>query len=179
MNTHKQFLNFNGKTLYFIAVNGQYYIAYKPICEALNIDANRCYKNLKKHKILGAALANLPMQVEHNGILQSRMMTCIPEKYIYFWIATLNSDDADLLKFQMKCYDILFNHFRGSIIGRKELLKRKIEIETAITIAEKGLQDNENYQTIVELKKEQSVIIKNLKNNDKQIIENELTLFNY
>lgn len=176
---HNKFLQFNGKTIYFIAINGQYYIAYKPICEALNIDANRCYKNLKKHKILGAALANLPIQVQHNGISQSRMMTCIPEKYIYFWIATLNSDNEDLLKFQMKCYDILFNHFRGSIIGRKELLKKKLEVEAAISIAEKSLEENENYQTIVELKKQQNQILKSLKNNDKQTIENDINLFNY
>lgn len=81
MKSYEKFLQFNGRDIYFVAVNGQYYIAYKPICKALNIEANRCYKNLKKHKILGPALANLPIQVKHNGILQSRMMTCIPENY--------------------------------------------------------------------------------------------------
>ena len=65
MKSYEKFLQFNGRDIYFVAVNGQYYIAYKPICKALNIEANRCYKNLKKH----------------NGILQSRMMTCIPENY--------------------------------------------------------------------------------------------------
>lgn len=175
----QKFLQFNKQNIYFVAVNGQYYIAYKPICDALKIDANRCYKNLKKHKILGSALANLPMQVEHNGILQTRMMTCIPEKYVYFWIATLNSDNEDLLKFQMKCYNILFNHFRGSIIGRKELLKRKMEIENTICLAEKGLENNDNYQIILEQKRELAQIIKSLKNNDKAIMDNDINLFNY
>ena len=57
MKSYEKFLQFNGRNIYFVAVNGQYYIAYKPICEALNIEANRCYKNLKKHKILGKIYA--------------------------------------------------------------------------------------------------------------------------
>lgn len=103
MKTEK-FLQFNGTNLYFVNSEGKYYIAYKPICDALNIEANRCYKNLKKHKIFGSALVNLPMQVENNGIIQVRNMTCIPEKYVYFWIATLKSDNENLIAFQLSFF---------------------------------------------------------------------------
>lgn len=44
----------------------------------LDMRRTAAIKTLKKHKILGPALANLPIQVKHNSILQNRMMTCIP-----------------------------------------------------------------------------------------------------
>lgn len=32
-----KFLSFNGKSIHFLAVDGEYWIALKPICEALGI----------------------------------------------------------------------------------------------------------------------------------------------
>ena len=41
MKPHEKFLQFNGRDIYFVAVNGQYYIAYKPICDVLNLEYTR------------------------------------------------------------------------------------------------------------------------------------------
>ena len=53
MNTHQKFLSFNGKNIIFLNVDGTYWIALKPICKALNINADRSYRNVKKDPILG------------------------------------------------------------------------------------------------------------------------------
>ena len=175
MKPHEKFLQFKGRNIYFKEINGEFYIAIKPICDVLSLEYTRQFKNLKEDEILGELLAEQPMVGADNKM---RKMICLPEKYIYGWLFSIKSNSQELKEYKKTCYDILFNYFRGSIIGRKELLKRKMEVETAITIAEKGLEDNEAYQAIVELRKEQSQINKSLKNNDRQIIENEINLFN-
>ncbi len=45
MKTHQKFLEFNGKNIIFLNVDGTYWIALKPICEALGVDYVRCFKN--------------------------------------------------------------------------------------------------------------------------------------
>lgn len=45
MNKHEKFLKFNGKNIVFLSIDGTYWIAIKPICDALNIDADRSIKN--------------------------------------------------------------------------------------------------------------------------------------
>lgn len=55
MQKHEKFLEFNGKKIIFLSVDGTYWIALKPILEALNMDADRSIKNLKNDPILGSA----------------------------------------------------------------------------------------------------------------------------
>lgn len=47
MKKHEKFLEFNDKKIIFLSVDGTYWIALKPICEALNVDWNRSYQNVK------------------------------------------------------------------------------------------------------------------------------------
>jgi hypothetical protein len=54
----KKFLEFNGKDILFFYIDGQYWVSLKPICEALNVQWVRQFKNLKEHKILGQLLSN-------------------------------------------------------------------------------------------------------------------------
>ncbi|MEM8568318.1 MAG: hypothetical protein AAGF85_17790 [Bacteroidota bacterium] len=42
MKKHSKFLEFNGKTIVFLAIDGEYWIALRHICEALNVSARRC-----------------------------------------------------------------------------------------------------------------------------------------
>lgn len=58
----KKFLEFNGKVIHFLSVDGQYWIAIKPICRALGVDYIRQFKNLKADAILAPAYAVQPMQ---------------------------------------------------------------------------------------------------------------------
>ena len=106
-------------------------------------------------------------------------MICLPEKYIYGWLLSINSSSQELRNYKKECYDILYNYFHGTITGRKELLKKKVEIDIELTKAENELIENPAYIKIQELKKKQSEVNKGLKNNDQKVIQETITLFNY
>ena len=46
-----KFLTFKGKTLLFLAKDGVYYVAIKPVCEAIGVDYIQQYKNLNDDPI--------------------------------------------------------------------------------------------------------------------------------
>lgn len=56
-------LEFKGKNLLFLAKDGIYWIAIKPVCEVLGVEYSRSFKNIKEDPILGPALSIQPMQV--------------------------------------------------------------------------------------------------------------------
>lgn len=172
MEIHQKFLNFNGKNIVFLTKDGKYWIALKPICEALNLDANRCYKNIKKDPILEPALAILPMQVDKNGKSQIRNVTCIPEKFIYGWLFSINSDSEELIEYKRTCYDLLYNHFHGVISNRKELLLERNEIDEQIHQLKEHLKTSDiQYKKLEQLQLDKRKINKELGFIDKKIVK--------
>jgi len=171
-----KFLQFNGKTIFFQNVEGEFWIAIKPICEALNLEYTRQFKNVKEDDILGQLLAEQPMVGADNKL---RKMSCLPEKFIYGWLFSINSQSPELREYKKECYEILFNYFHGSITGRKELLKQKVEVDVEISHAENKLLESEEYKTLLKYKKLQSDISKSLKNNDQKATAEIKDLFNY
>lgn len=125
----KKFLEFNGKTIFFVAVDGQYWIALKPICEALNVDYIQQFKNVKNDEILGQLLCEHTM-VAADGKL--RKMVSLPEFYVYGWIFQIQSSSPELLAYKWECYGVLYNYFHGAITGRKSLLLQKAKAQTEI-----------------------------------------------
>lgn len=117
-----KFLEFNGKTLVFLAVDGKYWIALKPICEALGVNWARQHTNLLADPIYGQLYADQHM-VAADG--KSRKMTSLSEEWIYGWIMQLQSSSPDLVEYKKECHRVLYNHFHGTITGRKELLSQK------------------------------------------------------
>ena len=109
MNKHEHFLSFNGKNIIYVKVDKTYWIALKPICEALNVDYIRSFRNAKNDPILGSVLSEQTIQVAKNGKKQGRNMTCIPEKYVYGWLFSLRSDSPELLAYKRTCYELLYN----------------------------------------------------------------------
>ena len=122
-------MEFNGKTLVFLAVNGEYWIALKPICEALNVDYIRAFRNAKEDSIFGQLLSEQAM-VGADG--KTRKMTSLPEKWIYGWILSLQSTSPELQEYKKLCYEVLNDYFHGSITGRKELLTQKAKAQMEI-----------------------------------------------
>lgn len=168
------FLSFNGKSIYFKEVSNEYWIAIKPICEALDIDYIRAYKNLSEDKILVQLLSEQAMVGADN---KNRKMVCLPEKYIYGWIFSLRSRSEVLRQYQLQCYEILFNYFNGTLIGRKRLLQKQETTQKEIERIEQQLRENQQYTALMKLKQERMRLKKQLKNIDKQTIENNPSLF--
>lgn len=176
MNPHQKFLQFNGKTIFFQSYDGNFWIAIKPICEVLNVNYNRQLLTLKNDDFFSQLYSLQDMVGADNRV---RKMVCLPEKYIYGWLLSLNSSSPELKSYKKECYDILYNHFHGAITGRKELLKKKVELDIELIKAENELLENPAYMKIQDLKKQQSEVSKGLKNNDNLVIKEQMHLFNY
>jgi len=124
-----KFLEFNGKTLVFLAVDGEYWIALKPICEVLVVDFSRQLRTLKEDPIF-SVLWSLQTIVAADE--KSRKMASLPEKWIYGWIMQLESKSPDLLQYKKLCYEVLNDYFHGAITGRKNLLVQKAKAQADI-----------------------------------------------
>ncbi|WP_299576604.1 phage antirepressor N-terminal domain-containing protein [uncultured Sunxiuqinia sp.] len=169
----KKFLEFNGKVIYFVAADGQYWIALKPICEALGVDFEAQRKNLKEDEIL-AQLPSEQTVVAADGKL--RKMLCLPEFYIYGWIFQIQSQSEDLLKYKWECYRVLYEHFHGAIGGRKDLLKEKAKAQLQIDQIYNGLTPDEAI-TINKARKKINQINSKLRQLDTQTLQEERDLF--
>lgn len=128
-NETNKFLEFNGRTIFFVASDGQYWIALKPICEALNVSWKHQHEMILKDEILSQLSRDQGMVAADGKI---RKMTSLPEFYVYGWIFQIQSSSPELLKYKWECYRVLYNHFHGSITGRKELLSAKAKAQVEI-----------------------------------------------
>lgn len=125
----QKFLEFNGKTIFFVAADGQYWIALKQICEALNVNWKYQHDKLIKDKILGQLSRNIGM-VAADGKL--REMTSLPEFYVYGWIFKIESLAENIDSYQWECYRVLYEYFHGTMTGRKTLLSEKAKAQNEI-----------------------------------------------
>ncbi|TRZ53198.1 hypothetical protein D4S03_02160 [bacterium] len=169
----ERFLQFNGKTLLFLAKDGTNWIALKPICEALGIEYTRTFKNVSADPIIGPALAKQPMQVPGDQI---RNMICIPENWIYGWIFSINSSSPELLNYKRECYRLLYDYFHGTITRRKELLGEKVSVQLERGKLEKVLRQNPEFLQFENLKAMEARIGKSLKEVEKDEIDEQLRL---
>jgi hypothetical protein len=148
---NRKFLQFNGKNIFFLSIDGQYWVALKPICDVLNVNWDRQFKNLKSDKILRDVYANQPMRDTKNRI---QNMVALPEKYVYGWLFSIQSGSDALQNYKKECYELLFNHFHGSITGRIKLLETKSELLTEMKLCKNALYNNPDYNKIEHIRAE-------------------------
>ncbi len=163
----KKFLKFNGKAIYFVAYDGTYWIAIRPICEALNIEYTNEFKKIKRHKILGRNVAKMAMMDAQNRLFQ---MASLPEKYIYGWLFTVNSEKATFLEFQQKCYDVLYEYFHGTITRRHQALMNKLDTLAEIEQLEVELSTDPIFQSWNDARAKIMRLGKVLKNIDDEFV---------
>lgn len=169
-----QFLELNGKMVWFLRKDGTYYIAIKPICEALGVNFNRQFQNIKSHPILKDEFANLQIHVPDD---RNRTFLCLPEEFIYGWIFSIERDNDVLIEYQKKCYRILFNYFRGSLTAIQKTLIEKNSIENEIEQLTQTLKDtNADYKRICDLQDERLSIAKVVKAQLKDLSKGQMIL---
>jgi hypothetical protein len=171
----KKFLEFNGKAIIFIDIQGQYWVALKPICEAFGVNFDRQYKNLKRSKLWVQLYAIQPMIGADN---RSRNMVALPEMYVYGWLMSINSDVELFHHYQIECCKILYNHFRGSITQRDEILMQKSHAIRELRTLKEELNNDPKFLRMCEL---QGAIMRSgieIKNIDQRQVEQQLSLFN-
>lgn len=171
----EKFLEFNGKVIYFLAKDGQYWIAIRPICEALEVDYNRQFQNLKKHSVFSQLFAKQQMTGADGKFYK---MTSIPEKYIYGWLFNIRSESPGLIKYQLECCDVLYNHFHGKITSRETVIGKKTKSQLEYDQLISSLRTTPEGQRLFELEKTIRLCNASLKELDKEIELNQLPLFN-
>ena len=173
----RQFLEFKGKKIYYTTIDGEHWIALKPICEALGILWRHQHSKLKEKDNIFNELYRA------HGIVASdnkeRNMICLQENHIYGWIFNIpisSSMSAETRKnmkeYKLKCSEILYKHFKGSITDRKEILKKIKVCNISIETTKRNLRKNKLYTTLLVLEKENKKYKKQLKNIDASIIDN-------
>jgi len=170
----KNFLEFNGKAIYFLSKDGQYWVAVKPICEALGVNFDRQYKNIKSDEILKDVYAIQPMRDTLNRM---QNMVSLPEKFVYGWLFGIQSKSPELIKYKWKCYEVLYDYFKGSIGNREELLKEKKRVQDKIATLEVKFVNNDDYREMVSLKAKDMRIGKQLKESDKDVIDQQYEMW--
>jgi hypothetical protein len=177
MKNLEKFLEFNGKRISILRADGTWFVALRPILDALNVDTERHLRNVKMDDILAQHLS------EQTGVAADtklRKMTCLPEKFIYGWLFTINSDSIELRQFKELCYNVLYNHFHGALTGRMNALAEKSETELKILDLQEKLEtqllESNEYQEIQELKKKQKNITRTLKDLDIELLQGQLSL---
>ena len=171
-----KFLEFKGKNIVYLSVNGTYWIAIKPVCEALNIEFTRQFKNLKNDTILAPELAKQPMQIL--GDDQIREYVCLPEEFIYGWIFSIRSESKELEQYKRECYHVLYNHFHGVITRRRLLIKEKADAAVKRRKVENTLLQNPDYIELTKLRAQERSIGRKLRDIECCEIGEELDLFN-
>lgn len=169
-----EFLQFNGRNIYFQSEKGITYVAIKPICEALEVDYEGQRKNIKSDEMYNE-LPSMQTVVAEDGKL--RKMLCLPEIYIYGWIFSIQSSSLELKKYKLECYRVLFYHFHGSITGRASILQSKTKNELEIERLEAILKETEEAKKIDELKQSVKAANKSLAVMDKELASGQLSLF--
>lgn len=171
----KKFLQFNGKNIYFTFINNQWWVAIKPICEALGVNFERQRQNISDDAFL-SQLPTIQQVVAADGKL--RKMICLPEFYLYGWLFKINSSDNPLLKdYQWKCYEILYNHFHGYMGLRNNILSKRAELQIKMAKAKLKLKQTPEYHEMAELAKENQEAAKMLKEIDEMVVTQQLSLF--
>lgn len=170
----KQFLNFNGQNINVLTKDGTTWVAIKPICTALGVDYIRQFKNVQEDIILSGVLSK---QTIHDSINRLQEMVCLPEKYVYGWLFSINSQSEQLIKYKKECYDILFDHFHGAMTARLNSLRVRTEAEMEIEMWNEKLKETNEYQKLKLAEAKRAEENRLLKKQDEKLIENQISIF--
>lgn len=153
-------VKFNEVNIPYTYVDGVCWLAVKPICEALGVDFDRQIRRLKGHRIFGPATAVQPLQVPGD---QSRKMVCLSEEFIYGWLFSINSNSEQLVKYQIECNHVLYNHFRGAITRRSKLYSELAQERQRTSRLEEVLSHDDVFNEWVNSRMRAARLWKNIK----------------
>lgn len=159
---------------------GEQYVAIKPICEILGVSHQGQFKRIQADEILSSVVNQW---LTTGADSKKYDMTCLPLRYVFGWLFSIDTEKVkpeakeQVIKYKRICYDVLYDHFMGPISERKRDLSRKSEIARRIVELDDQLKENKEYNELINLKAEEMRLGKSLKENDKQIMGGQLTLF--
>lgn len=117
----EKFLEFNEKEILCRKIDGQWWVAIKPICTALKISYKSQHENLTNKDHFLYQLSSDQRMVGQDG--RERKMFSLPEFYIYGWLFEANAKSEEYKLYKWKCYEVLYDHFNNVITKRSRLLE--------------------------------------------------------
>lgn len=109
-----EIIKFHESDIYCPIRDGQVYVAIKPICEALGIDAKSQRRSIQNDKIY-AQLGSLMTSTGRDS--KQYEMYCLPLQYVFGWLMKIDSSAVKpesqgiVLSYQRECCDVLYRHF--------------------------------------------------------------------
>lgn len=173
-NTPAPALIINGKNLSILSKDGQWWVAIRPICEALEIDFQAQHKSILNDPILSQLSSEQTMVAADNKV---RKMTSLPERYIYGWLFSVRSDSPKLIEYKRECDEVLYHHFHGALTGRMETLAKRSVIDSQIAELKQNMLRSDDALKIQELEKEKKAATRKLKDLDRDLLTTQLSLF--
>lgn len=113
MNAISKVVKFNNQQLPVFLHQDKPYVAMKPICENIGLQWEAQLRRIKRNHVLSKGMSI--MDIPSNGGIQQYV--CLPLGLLNGWlmgvdISKVKSEIKDtLIKYQLECYDVLYQHF--------------------------------------------------------------------
>ena len=139
----------NGADIVTVNRDGETYVPIKPVCEAIGIDAKAQRTKLQEDEFfasVGVIITSTGADGKHYD------MYCIRLRDVYGWLATINPGKVapeareTVMRYRRECYDVLYDHFAGSLRRRFEENEAEIKALQAVNDAIKGVKEAKNIQ---------------------------------
>lgn len=117
----------NGVDIVTVERDGEIFVPIKPICEAIGIDVDAQRNKLNSDQFFNSTAAIIAAVAADE---KEREMYCIRLRDVYGWLATINPGKVApeareaVAVYRRECYDVLYEHFTGS-------MRRTIETNNA------------------------------------------------
>lgn len=128
----------NGVDIVTVDRDGEIFVPIKPICEAIGIDPKVQRRKLQEDEFF-ASTGVIMTSVAADE--KEREMFCIRLRDVYGWLATINPGKVApeareaVAVYRRKCYDVLYEHFTGSMRRTIETNNAEIELLEQINSA--------------------------------------------
>lgn len=128
----------NGVDIITVERDGEIFVPIKPICAALEIESAPQRDKLQNDEFFNS-VGTIIVSTGADG--KSYDMYALPLKFIYGWLATINPGKVApeareaVTRYRRECYDVLYEHFTGSMRRTIETNNAEIELLQQINSA--------------------------------------------
>lgn len=109
-----QTISFNGQSLAAINQNQTIYVAMKPICENIGLDWEAQRQKIQRNHVLNSVACMLKATAKDGKNYETM---CLPLGFLSGWLMSVEVNRVKpeirdmLIQYQLKCYDVLHQHF--------------------------------------------------------------------
>lgn len=128
----------NGVDIVTVDRDGEIFVPIKPICDAIGIDVDAQRNKLNADEFFNSTTAIITAVAADD---KEREMYCIRLRDVYGWLATINPGKVApeareiVTRYRRECYDVLYEHFTGSMRRTIETNNAEIELQQQIDSA--------------------------------------------